>query len=90
MNQLSRYSIILIATLAASAVLAATSTVTAPPLPPGFHKVNIQPGQNPKEKTRDKHAHKRPKKDKTRDDTRATATTTADTAAAAATLAPAK
>ena len=90
MNQLSRYSIILITSLVASAGLAATSTVQAPPLPPGLQKVKLQPGQDPKEKAREKHAHQRPKKDKTLDDTRAAATTTAATAAATTTLAPTK
>lgn len=75
-NQLSRYSIILAASLAANAALAATSTVKAPPLPPGSQKVKVQLGHNPKEVARDVRAHARVKKDKTLDDAR-TATTTA-------------
>lgn len=79
MNQLSRYSIIFVTSLAANAALGAASTVKAPPLPPGSQKVNVQPGQSPKEAARDKRAHQRPKKDKTLDDTRTSATTaTAD------------
>lgn len=79
MNQLSRYSIILVTSLAANAALGAASKVKAPPLPPGSQKVNVQLGQSPKEAARDMRAHKRPKKDKTLDDTRTSATTaTAD------------
>lgn len=80
MNQLSRYSIVLMTSLAAHAGFAATSTVKAPPLPPGSEKVKLQPGQNPKEMARDTHAHQRPKKDKSLDDTRATTPTTTGTA----------
>lgn len=67
------------ASLAANAALAATSTVQAPPLPPGSQKAKPQLGNNPKEVARDKHAHKKPVKDKTLDDTRTTTTTSTAT-----------